>query len=89
MAVFLSLFQDNPSDFSYFFDTSRRRTCYIAPERFEKSSKLSEEGDLNLTEDKRGELNPKMDIFSAGSVLSLQFLYSVEKLILTAFTIAG
>ena len=25
---------DNPADFNYFFDTSRRRTCYIAPERF-------------------------------------------------------
>ena len=25
--------EDNPSDFSYFFDTSRRRTCYLAPER--------------------------------------------------------
>lgn len=26
--------EDNPADFSYFFDTSRRRTCYIAPERW-------------------------------------------------------
>ena len=26
--------EDNPAEFSYFFDTSRRRTCYIAPERF-------------------------------------------------------
>jgi hypothetical protein len=25
---------DNPADFSYFFDTSRRRLCYVAPERF-------------------------------------------------------
>uniref|UniRef100_A0A452DLG0 Protein kinase domain-containing protein n=1 Tax=Capra hircus TaxID=9925 RepID=A0A452DLG0_CAPHI len=24
--------EDNPADFNYFFDTSRRRTCYIAPE---------------------------------------------------------
>lgn len=31
-------FQNNPADFSYFFDTSRRRTCYIAPERFIASS---------------------------------------------------
>merc|ERR550532_2718783 len=30
--------EDNPADFSYFFDTSRRRTCYIAPERFVESS---------------------------------------------------
>ena len=26
--------QDNPADFNFFFDTSRRRSCYIAPERF-------------------------------------------------------
>ena len=25
--------EDNPAEFNYFFDTSRRRTCYIAPER--------------------------------------------------------
>lgn len=29
--------EDNPADFSFFFDTSHRRTCYIAPERFYKS----------------------------------------------------
>ncbi|CAH2097621.1 unnamed protein product [Euphydryas editha] len=28
---------DNPADFSYFFDTSRRRLCYVAPERFVKA----------------------------------------------------
>ncbi|GFQ80252.1 phosphoinositide 3-kinase regulatory subunit 4 [Trichonephila clavata] len=32
---------DNPADFSYFFDTSRRRTCYIAPERFIKTMSSS------------------------------------------------
>lgn len=25
---------DDPADFSFFFDTSGRRTCYVAPERF-------------------------------------------------------
>uniref|UniRef100_A0A5K3F786 non-specific serine/threonine protein kinase n=1 Tax=Mesocestoides corti TaxID=53468 RepID=A0A5K3F786_MESCO len=25
---------DNPSEFTYFFDSSRRRACYLAPERF-------------------------------------------------------
>lgn len=25
---------DDPSDFSFYFDTSGRRTCYLAPERF-------------------------------------------------------
>ncbi|CAK7227942.1 Serine/threonine-protein kinase [Sporothrix curviconia] len=29
---------DNPADFSYFFDTSGRRTCYLAPERFVPSA---------------------------------------------------
>lgn len=29
--------EDNPADYTYFFDTSRRRTCYVAPERFVKS----------------------------------------------------
>jgi phosphoinositide-3-kinase regulatory subunit 4 len=28
------LLEDNPGDFSFFFDTSLRRVCYIAPERF-------------------------------------------------------
>ena len=70
------IFQDNPSDFSYFFDTSRRRTCYIAPERFveSNSSKLEaggQSGNLDLTsssEVKSGDLTPAMDIFAAGWV---------------------
>ncbi|XP_076451806.1 phosphoinositide 3-kinase regulatory subunit 4-like [Babylonia areolata] len=65
--------EDNPSDFSYFFDSSRRRTCYIAPERFVESSVLNAEGDLNLTEEKTGELNAKMDIFSVGCVITELF----------------
>ncbi|XP_054707486.1 phosphoinositide 3-kinase regulatory subunit 4-like [Uloborus diversus] len=36
-----NLAEDNPADFSYFFDTSRRRTCYIAPERFIKTMSSS------------------------------------------------
>lgn len=56
--------EDNPADYSYFFDTSRRRTCYIAPERFNSEfssgSTLFEEGLV------KGDLTPGMDIFSAG-----------------------
>ena len=26
--------EDNAADFNFFFDTSQRRSCYIAPERF-------------------------------------------------------
>lgn len=72
MAIFLC--QDNPSDFSYFFDTSRRRCCYIAPERFVESGLKNQEGagqTIDLTsndEVKSGDLTPPMDIFSAGSV---------------------
>ena len=34
--------EDNPTTyFSYYFDTSRRRTCYIAPERFKSRATTS------------------------------------------------
>ncbi|XP_076085974.1 phosphoinositide 3-kinase regulatory subunit 4-like isoform X1 [Mytilus galloprovincialis] len=73
--------EDNPSDFSYFFDTSRRRTCYVAPERFvEGGWKTAEVGgqtaNLDITDSsdvKKGELTPAMDIFSAGCVITELF----------------
>ncbi|XP_044003488.1 phosphoinositide 3-kinase regulatory subunit 4 isoform X2 [Aphidius gifuensis] len=67
--------EDNPADFSYFFDTSRRRTCYIAPERFVKtlSSELSSTLLLPEQELKTGDLHPTMDIFSAGCALTELF----------------
>ena len=40
--------EDNPAEFSYFFDTSRRRTCYIAPERF-KTRTITAEAATNPT----------------------------------------
>lgn len=55
---------DNPADYYYFFDTSRRCTCYIAPERFVKnpeSSAMFNEAHCNSSD-----LKPSMDIFSAG-----------------------
>lgn len=63
--------EDNPADYSYFFDTSRRRTCYIAPERFVKTFAL-ETKDNPLVGDGpcySGNLLPEMDIFSAGCAL--------------------
>ncbi|XP_026320617.1 phosphoinositide 3-kinase regulatory subunit 4 [Hyposmocoma kahamanoa] len=69
---------DNPADFSYFFDTSRRRLCYVAPERFVRAPDPSnrpisddKSGGLLLSESpcKVGELVPSMDIFSAGCAL--------------------
>ncbi|CAI2325991.1 unnamed protein product [Caenorhabditis sp. 36 PRJEB53466] len=63
------LTQDNPSWFTYFFDTSRRQSCYIAPERFisaaEYNEKYQEKGDEWLF----GSLTPRMDIFSAGCIV--------------------
>lgn len=67
--------EDNPADFSYFFDTSRRRTCYIAPERFVKSLGSESGSHLLLSEDnmRKEELKPSMDIFSAGCSLAELF----------------
>ncbi|KAG6841356.1 hypothetical protein C0991_011899 [Blastosporella zonata] len=71
---------DDPSEFSFFFDTSGRRTCYIAPERFytastnpEISAKKSKLLDEN--EGKRdGKVTEAMDCFSAGCVIAELFL---------------
>ncbi|KAK3066474.1 hypothetical protein LTS18_001699, partial [Coniosporium uncinatum] len=56
---------DNPADFLFYFDTSGRRTCYLAPERFLKSNE-SAEG--------KGGVNWAMDIFSVGCVIAELFL---------------
>ncbi|XP_065073829.1 phosphoinositide 3-kinase regulatory subunit 4 [Ochlerotatus camptorhynchus] len=67
-----SLPEDNPADYSFFFDTSRRRTCYIAPERFVKSASGESKPDGPLVGDGpcyTGNLQPEMDIFSAGCAL--------------------
>ncbi|KAG7095893.1 hypothetical protein E1B28_006581 [Marasmius oreades] len=77
--VYLPL--DDPSDFSFFFDTSGRRTCYIAPERFftassnpeitAKKSRLAMEDN----EGKRdGKITEAMDCFSVGCVIAELFL---------------
>ncbi|KAG6088115.1 hypothetical protein E4U15_006764 [Claviceps sp. LM218 group G6] len=58
---------DNPGDFSYFFDTSGRRTCYIAPERFYSSSEEPRS---------KAKMTWAMDIFSAGCVIAQMFLES-------------
>lgn len=58
----VTLPDDNPTDFSYFFDTSSRRTCYIAPERFVPKV------------DPDAKLTWAMDVFSAGCVIAELFL---------------
>ncbi|KAM9487955.1 phosphoinositide 3-kinase regulatory subunit 4 isoform 2-T4 [Clarias gariepinus] len=77
--------EDNPADFNYFFDTSRRRTCYIAPERFVDGSMFATESDQttplmdlsNSSQRTRGELKQLMDIFSAGCVIAELFTEGV------------
>lgn len=61
----VTLPDDNPTDFSYFFDTSSRRTCYIAPERFVAPGEGGDPG---------AKLTWAMDIFSAGCVIAELFL---------------
>lgn len=58
----------NPGDFSYFFDSSGRRTCYIAPERFYASGEGSAPP--------REKMTWAMDVFSAGCVIAQMFLES-------------
>lgn len=64
--------EDDPADFTYFFDTSRRRTCYIAPERFIKTLQMDAQQLMMEVKDK-GHLTPAMDIFSAGCCLAELF----------------
>ncbi|KAF8639172.1 hypothetical protein AX17_001659 [Amanita inopinata Kibby_2008] len=72
---------DDPSDFSFYFDTSGRRTCYIAPERFYTAAANPEitarKAKLGMTgnEGKRdGHVTEAMDCFSAGCVIAELFL---------------
>jgi phosphoinositide-3-kinase regulatory subunit 4 len=46
--------EDNPADFSFFFDSAGRRICYLAPERFYANTVPE------------GEITQEMDIFSVG-----------------------
>lgn len=57
--------EDNPADFSFYFDLSGRRTCYLAPERFLASGQQPEG---------EGAVTWAMDIFSIGCVIAELFL---------------
>jgi phosphoinositide-3-kinase, regulatory subunit 4 len=61
----ITLPEDNPGDFSYYFDTSGRRTCYLAPERFLPAGE---------TPGPESRLTWAMDVFSAGCVIAEMFL---------------
>ena len=55
--------EDNPADFSYYFDTSGRRTCYLAPERFLSAAETEDGSPVTWA----------MDVFSAGCVIAELF----------------
>src|ERR1700722_14350723 len=77
---------DDPSDFSLFFDTCGRRTCYIAPERFytaannpeisaRKSASMVMENEMGVGAGKKdGNVTEAMDVFSVGCVIAELFL---------------
>eukprot|EP00850_Spirogloea_muscicola_P004936 SM000022S07150 [mRNA] locus=s22:188681:200036:+ [translate_table: standard] len=58
---------DNPSDYSFFFDTGGRRRCYVAPERFYDPA-------LQPIPPVDAPLEPAMDIFSLGCTMAELFL---------------
>ncbi|ORY46243.1 ARM repeat-containing protein, partial [Neocallimastix californiae] len=62
--------EDNPEWFSFFFDSSGRRTCYIASERFYASNDILLQPEIT----KDGKLTAEMDIFSLGCVIAELFL---------------
>ncbi|XP_047338375.1 serine/threonine-protein kinase VPS15 [Impatiens glandulifera] len=58
---------DDPSDFSFFFDTGGRRRCYLAPERFYEHG-----NEIHVPQE--SPLIPSMDIFAVGCVIAELFL---------------
>lgn len=63
--IMCGLPQDNPADFSFYFDTSRRRTCYLAPERFCPPEFFQETSSITGIQRSRVLIH-QMDIFSLG-----------------------
>ncbi|RKP06806.1 armadillo-type protein, partial [Thamnocephalis sphaerospora] len=59
--------EDNPADFSYYFDISGRRVCYLAPERFLAAQDVSGRTQI-------AKLSPAMDVFSLGCVIAELYL---------------
>lgn len=64
---------DNPNQFSFYFDSSGRRVCYIAPERF-YNSQNSSRNILNFNDDGsfnfKNNVTDEMDLFSLGCVIA-------------------
>ncbi|EMG45713.1 hypothetical protein G210_4074 [Candida maltosa Xu316] len=65
--------EDNPNQYSFYFDSSSRRLCYIAPERFYNSSdhpkyvsNFNDDGSFSL----KNTITDPMDLFSTGCVIA-------------------
>ncbi|KAI0317986.1 ARM repeat-containing protein [Amylostereum chailletii] len=65
----------DPTDFSFYFDTSGQRTCYVAPERFYESAPGRATGSEEAEDDDKREakVTEAMDVFSAGCVVAELF----------------
>ena len=81
----VKLSKNHPSaDFNYYFDISRRRTCYLAPERFDHANEANlPQQPLNhapvhslieLRPPDPADFAPAMDIFSLGCVFAELFM---------------
>ncbi|GAA98823.1 uncharacterized protein L969DRAFT_104294 [Mixia osmundae IAM 14324] len=60
--------EDDPSEFSYYFDSSGRRTCYLAPERFYSAG--SDIAERRKSGRERSLVTEPMDVFAAGCVIA-------------------
>ena len=60
---------DNPANYNYFFDTARRRTCFIAPERFQDDMKPGDSMHKGFSQENQAKTHA-IDIFSSGCVIA-------------------
>lgn len=64
--------EDNPSQFAFYFDTSKRHTCYVSPERFLQPEDPHYSKSACVEESHK--LTEQMDTFSLGCVIAELFL---------------
>lgn len=66
--------EDNPTEFLFYFDSSGRRVCYLAPERFYPLVATGPTQQNNMSDDGkysgRDALTDEMDLFSLGCVIT-------------------
>lgn len=68
----------DPGEFYYYFDSSKRGTCYIAPERFyEPDSDIHKMKDGLEFYKQDGSITEAMDVFSAGCVIAELFMEGI------------